>query len=68
MRQKITGHRTLYNRFIRWSRLGVFDRIRQILSSRRSNDKWGGTIVQIHVFPFGGLDRAAAWLRKRGSW
>lgn len=26
------------------------------------------TIAQIHVFPFGGLDKAAAWLRKRGSW
>jgi methylenetetrahydrofolate reductase (NADPH) len=25
-------------------------------------------IAQIHVFPFGGLDKAAAWLRKRGSW
>ena len=28
----------------------------------------GGMIAQIHVFPFGGLDKAAAWLRKRGSW
>jgi len=25
-------------------------------------------ISQMHVFPFGGLDGAAAWLRKRGSW
>ncbi|MDZ7873997.1 MAG: methylenetetrahydrofolate reductase [Rhizobium sp.] len=25
-------------------------------------------ISQIHVFPFGGLDEASAWLRKRGSW
>ena len=27
-------HKTLYNRFIRWSRLGVFDRIFKELSSR----------------------------------
>jgi len=27
-----------------------------------------GPITQIHVFPFGGLDKSAAWLRKRGSW
>ena len=27
-----------------------------------------GAVAQIHVFPFGGLDKAAAWLRKRGSW
>jgi methylenetetrahydrofolate reductase (NADPH) len=25
-------------------------------------------IAQIHVFPFGGLEKAAAWLRKCGSW
>lgn len=25
-------------------------------------------ISQMHVFPFGGLDDAASWLRKRGSW
>lgn len=25
-------------------------------------------ISQIHIFPFGGIDGAAAWLRKRGSW
>lgn len=25
-------------------------------------------IAQIHVFPFGGLDKAAAWLKERGSW
>ncbi|RUM05654.1 methylenetetrahydrofolate reductase [Rhizobium chutanense] len=25
-------------------------------------------ISHIHVFPFGGLDKASAWLRKRGSW
>jgi len=25
-------------------------------------------IAQIHVFPFGGADRSAAWLRARGSW
>jgi methylenetetrahydrofolate reductase (NADPH) len=25
-------------------------------------------ISQMHIFPFGGLDGAAAWLRKRGSW
>jgi transposase len=28
-------HKTLYNRFIRWSRLGVFDRIFKALSSGR---------------------------------
>jgi methylenetetrahydrofolate reductase (NADPH) len=27
-----------------------------------------GRIAQIHVFPFGGLDKASAWLRRRGSW
>lgn len=26
------------------------------------------TIVQMHVFPFGGLEKAAAWLKGRGSW
>ncbi|WP_035078503.1 methylenetetrahydrofolate reductase, partial [Devosia riboflavina] len=25
-------------------------------------------IVQMHVFPFGGLEGAASWLRQRGSW
>ena len=25
-------------------------------------------VSQIHVFPFGGLNSAATWLRKRGSW
>lgn len=25
-------------------------------------------IAQIHIFPFGGTDRAAHWLRRRGSW
>ena len=26
------------------------------------------TIRQIHVFPFGGLQKSAAWLKQRGSW
>ncbi len=26
------------------------------------------TISQMHIFPFGGLERASSWLRKRGSW
>ncbi len=25
-------------------------------------------IIQIHVFPFGGVKKSAQWLRKRGSW
>lgn len=25
-------------------------------------------IVQMHVFPFGGLERSTSWLRQRGSW
>ena len=29
------GSNTLYNRFIRWSRLGVFDRIFEALASQR---------------------------------
>ncbi|MGE6786632.1 methylenetetrahydrofolate reductase [Ensifer adhaerens] len=34
-------------------------------------DVWAGSnalISQFHVFPFGGLDKTSAWLRKRGSW
>ncbi|MDE0280701.1 MAG: methylenetetrahydrofolate reductase [Gammaproteobacteria bacterium] len=27
-----------------------------------------GAIRQIHVFPFGGMKKAAGWLRQRGSW
>lgn len=27
-----------------------------------------GAVTQIHVFPFGGLEKSADWLRKRGSW
>ncbi|UXS01572.1 methylenetetrahydrofolate reductase [Agrobacterium tumefaciens] len=27
-----------------------------------------GPIRQIHVFPFGGLQKSAEWLRERGSW
>ena len=30
-------HKTLYNRFVRWSALGVFDRIFQSLASRGPN-------------------------------
>ncbi len=37
------------------------------LEECRENAK-PAAISQIHVFPFGGLDKAAAWLRKRGSW
>jgi methylenetetrahydrofolate reductase (NADPH) len=25
-------------------------------------------IVQLHVFPFGGFEKASEWLRERGSW
>jgi len=32
-------HKTLYNRFIRWSRLGVFDRIFAALASERPEPK-----------------------------
>ena len=32
-------HKTLYNRFIRWSRLGIFDRIFKELSSRDVPDE-----------------------------
>ncbi|MXY65327.1 MAG: methylenetetrahydrofolate reductase, partial [Gammaproteobacteria bacterium] len=27
-----------------------------------------GAIRQIHVFPFGGMKKAAEWLHQRGSW
>lgn len=26
------------------------------------------TIAQMHIFPFGGLESASSWLRRRGSW
>jgi methylenetetrahydrofolate reductase (NADPH) len=26
------------------------------------------TIAQMHIFPFGGLENASSWLRRRGSW
>jgi methylenetetrahydrofolate reductase (NADPH) len=26
------------------------------------------TISQLHIFPFGGLEKASSWLRRRGSW
>ncbi len=26
------------------------------------------TISQMHIFPFGGLENASSWLRRRGSW
>ena len=32
-------HKTLYNRFIRWNRLGIFDRIFKELSSRDAPDE-----------------------------
>ncbi|MBB3884843.1 transposase [Acetobacter oeni] len=32
-------HKTLYNRFIRWSRLGVFDRIFSALSEKAGRSK-----------------------------
>jgi methylenetetrahydrofolate reductase (NADPH) len=28
----------------------------------------GGTVAQLHVFPFGGLEKSGDWLRARGSW
>ena len=31
------SHKTLYSRFIRWSRMGVFDRILQFLQANRES-------------------------------
>ncbi len=39
-------HKTLYNRFIRWSRLGVFDRIFSSLATREG-ERWFGKIEQL---------------------
>lgn len=54
-------NKTLYNRFIRWSRLGVFDRIFQSLASEGPKPKrimMDSTHLKAH--------RTAASLRKKG--
>lgn len=35
---------------------------------QRTAKGFGQRIPQIHVFPFGGLDKTSSWLRRRGSW
>lgn len=35
---------------------------------RAWHDNPTGAIRQIHVFPFGGIKKAAEWLDQRGSW
>ena len=55
-------HKTLYNRFIRWSRLGVFDRIFAALASQGPRPQRiiiDSTHLKAH--------RTAASLQKRGS-
>jgi putative transposase len=53
-------HKTIYNRFIRWSRLGVFNRILAELSAQGSTDKLmiDATHLKAH--------RTAASLLKKG--
>jgi len=54
-------HKTLYNRFMRWSRLGVFDRIFAALASEGPEPERimiDATHLKAH--------RTAASLRKRG--
>ncbi|MBS1004664.1 transposase [Acetobacter thailandicus] len=54
-------HKTLYNRFIRWSRLGVFDRIFTALAEQAGSSKRlmiDATHLKAH--------RTAASLLKRG--
>jgi putative transposase len=53
--------KTLYNRFVRWSRLGVFDRIFATLAGRAGEPDWmmiDSTHLKAH--------RTAASLLKRG--
>jgi transposase len=54
-------HKTLYKRFIRWSRMGEFDRISAALAGRRAEaraDMIDGTHLKAH--------RTAASLLKKG--
>nr|WP_265792904.1 hypothetical protein [Acetobacter thailandicus] len=55
------AHKTLYNRFIRWSRLGVFDRIFKTLAEQAGRSKRlmiDATHLKVH--------RMAASLLKKG--
>jgi transposase len=54
-------HKTLYNRFARWSRLGVFDRIFAALAAESAATK----AVMIDASPLK-AHRTAVSLRKRG--
>jgi transposase len=54
-------HKTLYNRFARWSRVGVFDRIFAALAAESAATK----TVMIDAGPLK-AHRTAASLRKRG--
>jgi transposase len=54
-------HKTLYNRFVRWSRVGVFDRIFAALAAESAATK----TVMIDADPLK-AHRTAASLRKRG--
>ncbi len=56
-------HKTLYNRFVRWSRAGVFDRIFQALASESTAT---GTILIDSTHR--GAHRTAASLLKGGLW
>lgn len=54
-------HKTLYNRFVRWSQLGVFDRIFEALSATGDADETlmiDATHLKVH--------RTAASLAKKG--
>ena len=55
-------HKTLYNRFVRWSRVGVFDRIFAALAAESAATK----TVMIDAGPLK-AHRTAASLRKRGQ-
>ena len=55
-------HKTLYNRFIRWSRLGVFNKIFMELVEKQGDTEWlmiDATHLKAH--------RTAASLPKKGS-
>jgi transposase len=54
-------HKTLYNRFARWSRLGVFDRIFAALAAESAATK----AVMIDASPLKAHSTAVS-LRKRG--
>ena len=54
-------HKTLYNRFVRWSRAGVFDRIFAALAA--GSDATGTVMIDATHFK---AHRTAASLRKKG--